>query len=341
MDDGTLHIVTLPDGKPVSVATGSASWIDDLAFSPNAKEIAAIGLNFPMRICSCADGKVLAEITPHVADHVTSRNERTVDYLDGGASLLISGWSPSACLVERKSGNVLREITLAPADKPDSAAPRSATCISADGSRFAIADEAGRLAVCSAKTGEFLAGPVSIAPLRGNSLAFDPLGKRLAVGASDCTVRIYDLPSLEKPRELSHCDQNLFGDLEISSVCFSADGRTLLSASYTFWEVRLWDLETGKPRWAYDYGGGNPTQIQARFTPDGSHVIVSKGGVRLNGKQGTLLAPLGREQMTDFGIGGGYAWCARGSTLEVYDVNADKLVCELPLGAAAATHAPR
>lgn len=335
MDDGTLHLVTLPDGKPVCVATGAAGWIDDLEFSPDSKELAAIGLNFPMRIYSCADGKVLAEIAPHVTDHVTSRNERTVDYLDGGASLLISGWSPVACLVERRSGKVLREITLAPADEPDSAAPRSAACVSEDRSRFALADEAGRLAICSAKTGEFLAGPVSLAPLRGNSLAFDGLGKRLAVGASDCKVRVYELPSLEKPRELSHCDENLFGDLEISSVRFSADGKTLLSASYTFWEVRLWDLETGKQRWAHDYGGGNPTMIQARFTPDGAHVIVSKGGVRLDGKLGTPLAPLGREQRTDFGIGGRYAWCAHGSKLEVYDVSADKLVCELPLAAPA------
>jgi len=334
VSDGTVHIAALPEGKPIVVASGFAAMVDDLEFSPDGKQLASVAEDGKVRIVACADGKLVHEFKGPAEVNPRHWHSRTIDFVDDGTKLLLAGSRSKARLIEREDGAIVQEFALGPVKGPDDEEETiTASAVSADRKHFALGDQRGRYAVFSARTGALEKGPFEGPNFFVYSLDFDHRGTRLAIGAGDCKVRVLSLEENLPPREFSHCDQDLSGDLNIGSVRFAPDGKSLLAVSFPFWEVRLWDLETEKARWAWDYGGGSPGAIQARFTPDGSRVIVSRGGVRLESATGTKQSPLvgESEMMTQFRISGQFAWTVGGSVIQIYDIGKSKLVCVLPL----------
>jgi WD40 repeat protein/tetratricopeptide (TPR) repeat protein len=104
--------------------------------------------------------------------------------------------------------------------------------------------------------------------------AFSPDGRR-AVEVSDTTAQVHD-PATHKPvgKPLAHKQP-------VGAAVFSADGRRVLTITHPAdpagagtptWEVRAWDVETGKPQ-------GEPCEhlrevTSAAFSPDGSRVLT-------------------------------------------------------------------
>src|SRR5438067_1576267 len=79
--------------------------------------------------------------------------------------------------------------------------------------------------------------------------AVSPGGTLLATGGR--SIELWSLPAFARVRTLGPADA---GPAERTfSLAFSADGKTLLSSA-TDGVVRLWDVDTGKPRLAINVG---------------------------------------------------------------------------------------
>jgi WD40 repeat protein len=153
-------------------------------------------------------------------------------------------------------------------------------------------------------------------------MAFDPTGRTLAIGCGDCTVRLWDYASGGAIRQLSHCDADMFGDLAIGSVQFSQDGSRLLAASWSYWEVRVWDLASGLILDHFDFSTGAPAVMPAWFAANDEYVVMSLACrfARIDGSQpttsealngGLKLIPGGypkREEFAWWNHDGDYAW---------------------------------
>jgi WD40 repeat protein len=83
-------------------------------------------------------------------------------------------------------------------------------------------------------------------PLKGhsnnvNAVAFNPDGTLLASGASDNSVLLWNVQTLQRS------GSPLVGHLnQVTSIAFSPDGKILASGS-TDNSIILWDVETGQP----------------------------------------------------------------------------------------------
>ena len=92
-----------------------------------------------------------------------------------------------------------------------------------------------------------------------NSAVFSPDGRQLASGASDSTIRIWNLASGEcRVLDEGHTES-------INSVVFSPDGRRLASGSNDS-KVRIWDLESGQ---CHVLDGHSNSVRSVTFSPDG------------------------------------------------------------------------
>ncbi|MFD6888805.1 WD40 repeat domain-containing serine/threonine protein kinase [Streptomyces sp. NPDC059957] len=99
------------------------------------------------------------------------------------------------------------------------------------------------------------------------SMAFSPDGKTLAGGQGpDGGVEIWDVASRQRTAVFSGHTHQVF------AVMFSADGRTLLSASQDT-TIRLWETATGRP--LTKLTGSDGTVWSAALSPNGSTVVSS------------------------------------------------------------------
>jgi len=99
------------------------------------------------------------------------------------------------------------------------------------------------VAVCDASSGVLLLGLHGCDAVEGkvagvSCLAFSPDGQRIAVGANDHMVRVWELPSGELCLHLQGHEDS------IQNVAFSPDGRWVASASCDK-TVRIWDAHSG------------------------------------------------------------------------------------------------
>ncbi len=144
------------------------------------------------------------------------------------------------------------------------AAPVDAVAWSPDGVHFASGDWEGNAIVWNRETGErehTLPQGQYV-----HSVAFDGAGARLAAGASDGMIRIYDAATGQRLAELPGHKGG------VTSVRFSPDGRRLLSCSYDK-TARIWDLETNaelQALWGHTWW-----VCAAEFSPDGRRIVTA------------------------------------------------------------------
>ncbi len=337
VSDGTVHIVTLPEGKPSIVVSGFPREAEGLAFSPDGTLLACLAANGEIRIIACADGKLVSEFAGSPVSYPSWVTSRTIEFVDEGTKLFLAGGVSGARLIERDGGRVVHEFSLGPRGGTNEGTQITASAVSPDMHHLALGDSGGRFAVYSAKTGALEVGPFH-GPPWVRSLEFDRRSERLAVGSDSCRASVIPLWAGGDSLVLSHEDQDLGGDLAIGSVHFSPDGRTLLASSFTWWEVRLWDLEHSTEIWRHDYGGGIELSMDARFANDPRLVIGSPAGTVFDAGTGELLHTLGQKFGGEvfagtYRMAGDYAWVCRSGAIKIIEPREARLVCELPLAA--------
>ncbi|MGH8000997.1 MAG: WD40 repeat domain-containing protein, partial [Brasilonema sp.] len=102
-----------------------------------------------------------------------------------------------------------------------------------------------------------------------HSIAFSPDGKTLASGATDKTIKIWQLSNGQELSILTgHSDH-------VSSVTFSPDGKTLASGSKDK-TVRLWQVETKKE--IRTFTESEKPIYCVVFSPDGKTLAAGANG---------------------------------------------------------------
>jgi WD40 repeat protein len=116
-------------------------------------------------------------------------------------------------------------------------------------------------------------------PLKGHSsyvqtVAFSPDGRRLVSGggkydqqkkdASGGEVKVWDAVTGESLRDLRGSHDH------ISSVYFSPDGQRVAAAETGAWEVKVWEVATGKEVGSFPYGA-----MVAVYSPDGKRLAIA------------------------------------------------------------------
>lgn len=154
-------------------------------------------------------------------------------------------------------------------------APVTCLAVSADGSRIASASTqwsraaGGEVRVWDAKAGARTTTFHTPDPIA--SLAFGPLGDKLAVGTGQAEtgrIWVHDLASENSPPALEGHGGPVMG------LAFSADGRTLSSGS-TDHTVRLWDVATSAEKDPLRRQHGPAAAVA--FAPDGHSLAVLTG----------------------------------------------------------------
>ena len=95
------------------------------------------------------------------------------------------------------------------------------------------------------------------------SVAISPDGRYALCGGQDQAARLWDVASGKEVRQFIHAD-----GVAVMSVCFSPDGRRLLTGEYgpSNNKLRLWDTDTGKQLHGYPHGWAVRS---VAFSPDG------------------------------------------------------------------------
>ena len=131
------------------------------------------------------------------------------------------------------------------------------------------------------------------------SLAFAPDGRTLAAGTNEDVIYLWDMGSRTRiDALLGDVDQIVatesdYSVIQVTSLRFSPDGRTLASGSYE--KVRLWDLATGTSTIVSPFGHEHDVGALA-FSPDGA-TLASGSTSRLNLWDVAKGAPLRVQQL--------------------------------------------
>ena len=106
-------------------------------------------------------------------------------------------------------------------------------------------------------------------------LQFSPNGKRLAYGVRKEIV----LWDIDANKELHRMEGNTTGHLNVQAICFSSDGKTLVSAGdngrYSYNGILFWDVNTGKR--IHTLKGHKYNVASLQFSPDDNTLVVAGG----------------------------------------------------------------
>ena len=97
-----------------------------------------------------------------------------------------------------------------------------------------------------------------------NCVAFSPDGRRLVSGASDKTIRVWDVIT---GKQITQFERHTGA---VNSVAFSPDGTRIVSGSSDF-TVRVWDVHSGKQITQLERHTGAVNSVA--FSPDGTRIV--------------------------------------------------------------------
>jgi WD40 repeat protein/DNA-binding Xre family transcriptional regulator len=230
-NDKKVKLWDTRSGECLRTLMGHTSWVWSVAFSKNGQILATSSSDNTTRLWQVETGKLLHTLQGQQVSIVMSVSFSADD------QVLASGCTDQTIrLWDVQSGNLLNVVSCSEQILTVAFAPQM-NSTSAIGASYLLASGGDNVVV---RLWHVPSGDC-IKTLTGHSsaimsVAFSPDGRLLASGSHDQTVRIWDVQSGE-------CLKILSCDTRVWSVCFSADGRTLVSSSRE--TVSLWDVRSG------------------------------------------------------------------------------------------------
>ena len=251
-----VRLWDLSTKKVVYTIPGAIQRAGCVAFSPDGATLATVGPDLSVRLRDADKGTELRRI-PLV------QPATCVAFSPAGKTLAIALLS-QVQIHDVEDGRELRTYKA-----PDGSGPISLS-YSRDGRYLAAVYRKGATIWDLSDGSVFQTFP---APLLGLlSVALNPAGTRLATGARDGTVTVYDARSGRVVYALAGYDR-------ADSVAFSADGTRLVSTDGDL--VKVWDADTGQE--AITLRGHGNVVSSVAFSPDGKQLASGSydGMVRL------------------------------------------------------------
>ncbi|QEL15001.1 protein kinase domain-containing protein [Limnoglobus roseus] len=251
-EDGTVRVVRTADGVVERELVGRKGTVHALAFSPDGGSVAVGGADGEARVWAVADGTsrglgghlyavrgvafapsgLLATtgLDSYLKFWGAAGNELTNLMHARGTAVAFRG---DRVVQGTAAGRLVsyRIPVLAPRPAFATDSPVAAVALAADG-RFAAGDGSGRLTLWPPDRGPGITHAVSHQPLQ--AVAFAPNGTLLAHGTDNGDIMFRDAAFAEVGRLIGHTARPI-------GVAFSADGRTLVSASADG-TARVWDV---------------------------------------------------------------------------------------------------
>jgi RNA polymerase sigma factor (sigma-70 family) len=242
---------------PVTIHFGWHDTLTPLALSPDGRTLVVSNLGLGgrpvLRFCDVARGQVEGPV-PLKLDSVSAT--RFAFSADG--KTLVLQCNDSTVHVWDVAGRTEKL-----ASSPSPADFGGTIALSPDGTVLATAPQAGkRVRLWDTRTLKELPPLLDQPATWVRPMTFSPDGKLLAVTYGDPAVRVWDLATRKKVRQLQG------KDYYVDHLAFSADGQTLAGADG--YGATLWDVTTGKFR--HDFG--HTYMIDSvHFSPDGRRLV--------------------------------------------------------------------
>ncbi|KAI9346083.1 hypothetical protein DFJ73DRAFT_626419 [Zopfochytrium polystomum] len=242
----------------VNVLEGHTSLVHAAAFSADGRRVVSGSWDRTVRVWEAATGEEVRRLVGH------SGEVHGAAFSPDGRMIASGGERGEVFVWDAETGEKLRELV-------GHVGWTSAVAFSPDGARIASAGMDCTTRVWDVATGKQLfkfggrgrAGQWNAA-FYTTSVAFNPLGRFLAVGSRDKMIYIYDFEQgQEALRITSHLGY-------VNGVAYSPDGQRLVSGSYDT-TVRTWSANTGQEL-AVCIGHESEVHSVA-FCPDGGRVV--------------------------------------------------------------------
>ena len=278
---GTLRVWDLPGGKLLFSAQAGAGPQGALAFSPDGRLLAWTNGQRAVQIQEIPSGRLLLDAggsDQQVGALAFAPDGREIAALDYGGA--IRTW--------RLESGELDWSTSTSAGGRFDPAHKLALAYSPDGSRL-VGSGSKSLRILDASTGQIvLELPAQDAAV--NAVAFDPTGKRVAVGLSDGEAGIRDATTGSLVTMLAGHTSS------IETLAFSHDGRLLATGSSDN-NVKVWSASSGSELLALPGHAAEVTGVS--FTPDGKHLVTSSrdGSLRIYALDGEDLVAIARTRL--------------------------------------------
>jgi WD40 repeat protein len=295
--DGTVRIWDWSKGRQRVQMQGHLAKVHTLAFSPGGRRLAGGGQDATVKVWDATTGELLTSLKGHThpvfAAAFAPDGRRLVS---AGADRTVRVWDLNAtqeCQLVRDKTIAITGVAFSPdgrtlfsvesegavqgydlgesrvvkkSEKP--AGPVLSMARSADGKRLAFS-VFRRVRIWDTESDQWLPDLVGHT---GDVLhvAFSPVGNRLASGAMDGTVRVWDLKTGRATELRGHTAFRNGLPIEVHGVAFAPDGHSLASAGA---EVIIWDLDRGVPRFTFR---NLPTSAaRVAYSPDGKRLAAA------------------------------------------------------------------